>query len=505
MRYISSGEQHQQGHCLLTLHYTYDLLTTFRSLFTRHTPWVLFCVIILGFIGLPHIEGLSSWCRFWRMDGADYHRLLPFFHSSAWCLDGLITPWSHLVLHQQVAVTVQGRAVLLGDHTAVVQDARRMPGVVTRHQESETQSKPSYFRGHYWGVLGLLIGSLAEAFCRPLAARLHQGFAHLTPEESSPPNHDTQCVALVQMALDFVRRHHTPALLVLDAFFAIGAVFALANSLWSIALQQPMLFILTRAKKNYVAYHVPQAPTTRCPGRPRLYGAKVKLAEVFTTCRAQFLSAPCHVDGRVETIAYLALNLMWKPIKGPIRFVFAITSRGPIVLMCNDLTLDPLTALSLYCARVRIETMFAMLKGVLDAFTYRFWSKYLPRHSRTPTKNATLTSPQAQHLPRVHATWDACERFVTLGCIALGLLQLVAVKFPGQIWASYTQFLRTRSRAVPSERTVQTVLAQELVEDFRSLKPSAMRQEIPRLRQRPHDAYEQEDASTRRTPDAVSA
>ena len=68
-----------------------------------------------------------------------------------------------------------------------------------------------------------------------------------------------------------------------------------------------------------------------------------------------------------------------------------------------------------------------MLKGVLDAFAYHFWSKYLPRHSRTPTKNTALKAPQAQHLPSVHETWDACERFVTLGCIALGLLQLVAV------------------------------------------------------------------------------
>jgi hypothetical protein len=50
--------------------------------------------------------------------------------------------WSHLVLSQQVAVSVEGRAVLLGDHTAVVKDARRMPGVVTLYQDSETQSKP---------------------------------------------------------------------------------------------------------------------------------------------------------------------------------------------------------------------------------------------------------------------------------------------------------------------------------------------------------------------------
>ncbi len=483
---------------MLALTYLYHMLGTFRPLFSRHTPWVLFCVVILGFIGTPHLEGLTSLCRFWRMDEADYHRLLHFFHSSAWCLDALVSHWSHLVLHQQVAVTVQGRAVLLGDHTAVVKDARRMPGVVTLYQDSETQSKPNYYPGHYWGVVGLLVGSLSEALCLPLEARLHQGFAHLDPDTSSTTDRDTQGVKLVQMALDFATRHDTLSILVFDAFFSMGAVFALANSVWSLALKQPYLTILTRAKKSYVAYLEPTVPTSPTPGRPRKYGDKVKLKDVFETYQAQFLQASCQIYGRVETISYLALNLMWKPLKGPVRFIFAITSRGPIVLMCSDLTLEPLMAISLYCARVRIETMFAMLKGVLGTFAYRFWSRYIPRHSRKPKKNADLKRPKARHVPAVQRTWLACERFVMLGCVALGMLQLIALKFPGPIWASFACYLRTRSRALPSERTVKEVLAQELMRDFHHVKPSAIMQEIHDLGHRSNEAEEQGDKSPRK-------
>src|SRR3989337_257011 len=127
---------------MLALSYLYHMLATFRPLFSRHTPWLLFWVIILGFIGTPHLEGLTSLCRFWFMQEADYHRLLHFCHSSAWCLDDLVRHWSHLVWSQQVAVTVEGRAVLLGDHTAVVKDARRMPGAVPLYQASATQRKP---------------------------------------------------------------------------------------------------------------------------------------------------------------------------------------------------------------------------------------------------------------------------------------------------------------------------------------------------------------------------
>jgi hypothetical protein len=163
------------------------------------------------------------------------------------------------------------------------------------------------------------------------------------------------------------------------------------------------------------------------------------------------------------------LTLLWKPIKAPLRFVFAITSRGPIVLMCSDLDSDPLMTLALYCARVRIETLFAMLKSVLGAFAYRFWSKRLPRHSRKPQKNATLQAPPQEHLETVRRTWQACERFVMLGCIAVGLLQLVALKFPEQVWDGFRMFLRTRSRALPSERTVKAVLGQELVRNFHNV------------------------------------
>jgi hypothetical protein len=485
---------------MLALTYLYQMLATFRHLFSRHTPWVLFCVVILGFIGTPYIEGLTSMCRFWHMEEADYHRLLHFFHSSAWSLEALVSHWSHLVLNQQVTVTAYDRIVLLGDHTAVVKDARRMPGVVTLHQDSETQSKPNYYRGHYWGVVGLLVGSLSDAFCLPLEARLHQGFTHLETDRSSLTERDTQGVMLVQMALDFATRHDLGSILVLDAFFSIAAVFELANSVCSIALKQPYLTILTRAKKSYVASLEPPVPTSPRAGRPRKYGDKIKLKNVFKTYQAQFLQAPCQVYGRVEIISYLALNLLWKPIKGPVRFIFATTSRGPFVLMCNDLSMEPLMAISLYGARVRVETMFAMLKGVLGTFAYRFWSKYLPRHSRKPKKNGDLKRPKARHVPAVRRTWLACERFVMLGCVALGMLQLMALKFHGSIWASFTCYLRTRSRALPSERTVKEVLAQELLRDFHHVKPSAMMQEIHGLSHSSNQDDVQRDKSPRQDP-----
>ena len=58
------------------------------------------------------------------------------------------------MLSQEQAVEVEGRYVLLGDHTHVVKDGGRMPGVVSLREHSETQRKPSYFRGNAGALWG---------------------------------------------------------------------------------------------------------------------------------------------------------------------------------------------------------------------------------------------------------------------------------------------------------------------------------------------------------------
>lgn len=483
------------------LTYVYHALGSFRSTFSRHRTWLVFVMIVLGFLGATEMIGVSSLCRFWGLDVHGYHRLLHFFRSTAWSLEALVDRWSAFVLSQQIAILVATRTVLIGDHTYVAKDGRRMPGVVTLHQASETQSKPSYFRGHCWGALGLLIGSLQAPFCLPLELRLHQGFAHLSPRDTS---HRTLTLAErpVAMALEFARQHARPSLLILDAYFAVAPVFELAASLWSLCEQAPFLTLIVRAKQNYVAYFEAQPCAEKKRGRPRQYGDKVALMEVFDH-PALFTTMSCQLYGQVEQVAIAVANLLWKPTGGLIRFVFAHTRRGPIVLMCSDLAQDPIQALELYCARVRIEAMFEVLKNLLSAFCYRFWSKRLPRHSRTPKSNDTLQAPQAPDVDTVQRRWEACEAFVMLGAIAQGLLQLLALKYPETIWAQFDAFLRTRSRHLPSEATVRHVMARLLRDDFCTLKPSVTMQEILHLCHAPKDSDGQEATTAKQEPRAA--
>jgi hypothetical protein len=54
-------------------------LRAFRGNFSRNSSWLLFCAVVIGFIGAPEMIGITSLCRFWLIDEAGYHRLLHFF------------------------------------------------------------------------------------------------------------------------------------------------------------------------------------------------------------------------------------------------------------------------------------------------------------------------------------------------------------------------------------------------------------------------------------------
>jgi hypothetical protein len=149
-----------------------------------------------------------------------------FFRSKAYRYEELLNAWQRFVIQQGKTVEVSERKVLLGDHTATVKDGRRMPGVVSMHESSETQSKPDYFRGQCWGAIGLLTGSLSACFCCPLQLQIHQGWKHLGLTEDSEGKFQTKLTErLVMMAVQFAVTHNCPSYLVLDAFFSVGSVF----------------------------------------------------------------------------------------------------------------------------------------------------------------------------------------------------------------------------------------------------------------------------------------
>jgi hypothetical protein len=427
------------------------LLRALRPAFTREATFAWFVVAFAGVVTRQEVYGVSSIVRALSLAPVSYPALLHFFHSTAWTAERLYRQWDDWLIRQPVVESVAGRVVLLGDHTKQPKDGRRMPGVTTLHQDSETSSKPSFFRGHHWGCLSLLAQAHGKRFALPLWAEIHP--------EACP---DSRATRLVNVAAEIGLRWGRPLFLVLDAFFAVGPVFLAA------AASQGALHILTRAKKNVVAYRQPPPPRPHQRGRRRIYGRKVKLMKLFDTRAEDFLSAEAVVYQKKETVRYLVLDLIWKPVKGLVRFILIETSRGRMILMSSDLTLEPLLALSLYTARVRIESLFASVKNLLGGLAYHFWSKYLAPVSRRP-RRGSHPAPVSSRPDRTANTLAAIEKFLALHLVVLGALQLLAATCADAVRRHARCWLRTPSGSLPSDFISRAALANVLRDNISTL------------------------------------
>ena len=460
--------------------YMEGLLRALRPAFTREATFAWFVVALAGVVTRQDVYGVSSIVRALGLAPVYYPALLHFFHSTAWTAERLYRYWEDWLIRQPVVEKAAGRVVLLGDHTKQPKDGRRMPGVTTLHQDSETSSKPSFFRGHHWGCLSLLGQAHGKRFALPLWAEIH-------PDDSS----DSRATRLVNVAAEIGLRWGLPIFLVLDAFFAVGPVFAAA------AASHGALHILTRAKKNVVAYRQPPPSRPHQKGRRRVYGRKLKLMKLFDARPQDFLSAEAVVYQKKETVRYLVLDLLWKPVKGLVRFILVETSRGRIILMSSDLTLDPLLALSLYTARVRIDSLFNSVKNLLGGLAYHFWSKYLEPVSRRP-RRGSHPAPVSSRPDRTANTLAAIEKFLALHLIGLGTLQLLAATFGDAVREQARCWLRTPSGAVPSDFVSRTALANLLLANIRVLAKNPVIALIRRRQITPEKTLENQLARKRR-------
>jgi len=231
-------------------------LAFLRPAFSRQATYGWFVVVFIGFLLRDDTLGVSSIVRALALAPACYTCLLHFFHSAAWSVDGIMGLWWRWLIARDVAYRLGDRLVLLGDHTKTPKNGRKMPAVATLHQDSETAGKPSFFRGHHWGCLALLVRACDKFFATPLCASIQEGVAKRADcDEARLP----KTVRVVRMAQRVARGMGHPAYLVLDAYFGVGSVFQAAGQ--ALCGPENLVHILTRAKKNVVAYR----PASRRP------------------------------------------------------------------------------------------------------------------------------------------------------------------------------------------------------------------------------------------------
>jgi len=277
----------------------------------------------------------------------------------------------------------------------------------------------------------------------PVAARIHEGVVWSNRDRRSLL--DKLGALLVSLPWD------QPVTVVADAYYA-AAKFARS-------LLADGHHLVTRVRTTAVAYFPASAPKGKRRGRRARYGHKSKLHEWFGY-EKDFTKAPSPVYGETGvTLRYYSFDLFWRKLGRLVRFVWVIhPTRGRLVLLCTDLTLQPLEIIRLYGWRFKIEVSFKQAIHTVGAYAYHFWMQDMKPIRRGDGSQHPHRQSES-YRQAVRRKLAAYERHIQLGLIAQGLLQYLALHFRRVVWFNFHTYIRTASpQKPPSEWVVSHAL-----------------------------------------------
>lgn len=422
----------------------------------RTYRWMV--LVLMGLSIRTERAGVTSFVRGLGLAPSAYKRLLHLFHSSALKLDRLTVLWVRWCRTAFPVQRVGPYLVCLADGLKAAKEGRKMPAVKKLHQVSDNNSKAPFIFGHSFQAISLLIHTpTGHVAAVPLAARIHEGVVW------SNRDRRTLLDKLVLLFLPLAVALAAPVILVADAYYASRKIIV------------PLLAaghqLISRAKKNCVAYQLAPKPKRRRRGRPRLYGKRVRLRDLFADTAA-FQSVPSPVYGEsAVTISYRCVNLLWKPVGRLVRFVLVQHPvRGSIMLLCTDITLDPLDIITLYAYRYKIELGFRHALHVVGTYAYHFWMKaMIPIPKRSG--NQYMHHRSERYRRAVRRKLAAYHKHVQLGCIAQGLLQYLAISCTTTVWLLFRSWLRTMHPDRPPSELVVAYALRDSLPDFLAVGP----------------------------------
>lgn len=430
----------------------YGAIRQLRPGFSRELTFLWFAVSVAGLSVRTDKLGISSIVRALSLDPSrSYQRLLKNCRSEGIDLTRLRSLWSAAVmrLFASRVERVNGRPVLIADGKKVAKSGKKMPGVKLLHQESDSNTKPSYIMGHSTGAISMLANAASSLLAVPLDIQIHEGVVFSNRDKRTLLDKALLQLAQLNMA--------EPCYLVADAFYASGKVV-------KGALRQNH-DLITRCRSTCVAYH--KAPKVKNPGRgrPRKYGQPVLLVNLFRSALAvSTVESPLYDDKNVM-LRLRSIDLLWKPASGIVRFVLVEhPTRGRWVLMCSDLSLAPIDIARLYGLRFKIEFGFKQAAHVIGTFDYHFWMMKMKTLKRR-NGNQYLHKESPEYRQLVRAKLHSYHVHLFMGVVTQGLIHYLSACHTDLVWRSFGSWLRTiRQGVAPSERVVALAMRNTLDE-----------------------------------------
>ena len=421
------------------------ILVQFRPVFSRRAAFGWFVIVVWAFMLRLEAFGVTSIVRCFGLAPTEYYNLLHFFHSASFSVCVLCCKWNEIVKQSTQSVVIGGLRLFLVDGIKAGKAGRKMPGVKLLHQESSNNTKAEHIMGHYWGAVSSVVVAGLHYLALPLRFQIQDGLKRSPSEAAS---------LIDKMASLVIETLGTAAGLVVgDAYFS--------STGFILALRAADLHYVGRMRSNVVAYE-PAKPRTGPPrrGRPAKYGRRIKLRELFEQPK---IFQPARVDlyGELRHVRYYCADLLWHGLW--LRFVLSIYADGRRrILVSSNRRLTPEDILYAYGLRFKIEVSFKVFVQILCGFCYHFWLKAMVKRQRGDG-DQYLHRAGEEFREQVFRKIEAYERFVNISAIGLGILQMLAIRFPKQVWECFPLWLRTYPKhACPSENVVRLTLQQEL-------------------------------------------